>query len=223
MNLRAADDRTGEIPLTGGAFIDPLLQPLPPQARTDGRLGRSDRRSVAPSGHGGERPRAAAPVEIEPRLGFEDFYRAQRANVGRALAVTFGDYELAAEAVDEAMTRAYARWSKVATLGNPGGWVYRVGFNWGISVLRRRRRSSPSAGADRPVELPVTSEPAIAAALATLPPAHRAVVVCRLMLGWSERQTADALRIRPGTVKSRLHRASTRLQSELHHLKPEES
>lgn len=191
MNLRTADDHTGEVPLTGPAFIDPLLRP-------------------------------AAPVEIEPQLSFEDFYRTQRPHVGRALAVTFGDYELAAEAVDEAMTRAYSRWSKVAQLGNPGGWVYRVGFNWGISVLRRRRRVAPPAAHDPGVEQPAAAEPAVAAALAALPPAHRAVVVCRLMLGWSERQTADALRIRPGTVKSRLHRASVRLSTELHHLKPED-
>ncbi len=198
MDLRAGSDHTGEIPVVGGALIDPLLHMAS--------------RRAAP---------APAAVEVVTQLGFEDFYRAQRREVGRALAVTFGDYELAAEAVDEAMTRAYARWSKVSTLGNPGGWVYRVGFNWGISVLRRRKRSSPSTTAERHVEMPAMSEPAVASALAALPPAHRAVVVCRLMLGWSEQQTADALRIRPGTVKSRLHRANARLQSELHHLKPE--
>jgi DNA-directed RNA polymerase specialized sigma24 family protein len=88
-------------------------------------------------------------------------------------------------------------------------------------VIRRRKRSSP-APADLHVHQPPMAEPAVAAALAALPPNHRAVVVCRLMLGWSELQTAEALRIRPGTVKSRLHRANTRLQSELHHLRPED-
>ena len=202
MDLRAGSDHTGEIPVAGGPLIDPLLHAVPASEQPRAR-------------------RPQTPVEVVTRLGFEDFYRAERRQVGRALAVTFGDYELAAEAVDEAMTRAYARWSKVSTLGNPGGWVYRVGFNWGISVLRRRRRSTPSNRAEVHVEMPVTSEPAVGAALAALPAAHRAVVVCRLMLGWSEQQTADALRIRPGTVKSRLHRANARLQSELHHLKPE--
>lgn len=42
---------------------------------------------------------------------------------------------------------------------------------------------------------------------------QRAVVTCRLLLGMSEAETAAALRIRPGTVKSRLHRATQRLQS----------
>jgi len=48
---------------------------------------------------------------------------------------------------------------------------------------------------------------------------HRAVVVCRLLLGWSEAQTAEALAIRPGTVKSRLSRASKQLEHRLRHLR----
>jgi RNA polymerase sigma-70 factor (ECF subfamily) len=63
------------------------------------------------------------------------------------------------------------------------------------------------------------ADPAIALALDDLSIDHRAVVVCRLLLGWSEAQTADALAIRPGTVKSRLSRASTQLARRLHHLR----
>lgn len=165
-------------------------------------------------------PLLAATV-LEPMLGFEDFYREQRDRVGRALAVTFGDHELAAEAVDEAMTRAYARWPKVRTFDNPGGWVYRVGLNWGISVIRRRKR--PAHGSPDLAHQHDHADPSIAAAIAALDPKQRAVVVCRLLLGWSERMTAEALRIRPGTVKSRLHRAAAQLQIDLHHLKSEDS
>lgn len=174
-------------------------------------------------GGGAIDPLLAVAPPIEPRLGFEDFYREQRDRVGRALAVTFNDDELAAEAVDEAMTRAYARWAKVAAFDNPGGWVYRVGLNWGISVLRRRKRQTPPGPRAEVVAAPHAAEPAIAAAVATLDPDQRAVVVCRLLLGWSEQQTADALRIRPGTVKSRLHRASQRLQTQLQHLREEDT
>jgi RNA polymerase sigma-70 factor (ECF subfamily) len=64
-------------------------------------------------------------------------------------------------------------------------------------------------------------DPAIDDALAGLPTKQRAVVVCRLLLGWSEAQTSAALGIRPGTVKSRLHRALGTLQVELDHLREE--
>jgi DNA-directed RNA polymerase specialized sigma24 family protein len=44
-------------------------------------------------------------------------------------------------------------------------------------------------------------------------------VVCRLLLDWSVDETAAALEISPGTVKSRLHRALTILESTLAHHK----
>ena len=45
-------------------------------------------------------------------------------------------------------------------------------------------------------------------------------MICRLLLGMSEVQTAEALHIRPGTVKSRLARAVAELETTLAHLDP---
>ena len=154
-------------------------------------------------------------------MPFEDFYREQRAPIGRALALTLRDTQLASEAVDEAMARAYQRWDRVQALDNAGGWVYRVGLNWSRSILRRALRPAPvwiTSG------VAVTDhgalDPAIDHALAQLSIEHRAVVVCRLLIGYSEAQTAAALGLRVGTVKSRLARATTRLQSLLSPLDP---
>jgi RNA polymerase sigma-70 factor (ECF subfamily) len=58
--------------------------------------------------------------------------------------------------------------------------------------------------------------------MAALPESRRCVVVCRLLLGWSEAQTAVALGLRPGTVKSRLSRALDELAVTLDHLNPKE-
>ena len=143
---------------------------------------------------------------------FEDFYRSNRTPIARALAMTLRDTELASDAADEAMARAYQRWAHVSQLDNPGGWVYRVGLNWSLSALRRLQRRIPiwiATTASTPA--PAVQDPAIDVALATLTVDQRAVVVCRLLLGLSEAQTADALGIRAGTVKSRLHRAIERL------------
>lgn len=143
---------------------------------------------------------------------FEDFYLANRASVGRALALTLRDDDLARDAVDEAMARAYQRWSHVGQLENPGGWVYRVGLNWSRSVVRRLHRPAPiwiAQPTDTPA--PTVQDPAIERALDELSVDQRAVVVCRLLLGLSEHTTADVLGIRPGTVKSRLARALDRL------------
>jgi len=155
-----------------------------------------------------------------PALEFHDFYADARTSVGRALAITLGDRDLAADAVDEALVRAYQRWERVRTLDQPAGWVYRVGLNHARSRLRRLLRRPP-APVDGHAEMHV-SDPAIERALGRLSVDQRAVVVCRHLLGWSEAQTAEALHIRPGTVKSRLSRALTRLEAELHHLRPED-
>jgi RNA polymerase sigma-70 factor (ECF subfamily) len=102
--------------------------------------------------------------------GFEEFYRARGDRVYRAVAVTLGDPELARDATAEAMARAYARWSTVSTVDNPGGWVYRVALNWATSRWRRRRREHPLPDDLDPAAAPVDLD-AVAAltALRTLP------------------------------------------------------
>jgi RNA polymerase sigma-70 factor (ECF subfamily) len=167
---------------------------------------------------------AEADVEVlgEP-LPFVSFYETTRERVARALALTLGDAHLAAEAVDEAMARAYQRWGTVGRYENPGGWVYRVALNWATSALRRRRRQ-PTPHAERgPADVPTVGEPDVLAALAELDVRQRSVVVCRFYLGMSEAETAAALGTRPGTVKSRLHRALRHLETRLSHLSPEEN
>jgi len=152
---------------------------------------------------------------------FADFYREGRDRIARALTLTLGDQDLAVEAVDEAMARAYQRWTRVGTLENPGGWVYRVALNWSCSVLRRRRRAPRPRTERDPTDIGPISEPTVLRALAELDVRQRAVVVCRHLLGWSEEETAIALSTPVGTVKSRLHRANRILARRLDHLRNE--
>ena len=156
-------------------------------------------------------------------LPFEAFWPRLRASAGRALTDKLLDVQLATEATDEAMARAYQHWPKVSTLDSPAGWVYRVGLNWSRSALRRLRRTPPAwlaqANSHHDHYGP---DPSVTAAMAALPTTQREVVVCRLLLGLSEAQTATALRLQPGTVKSRLSRALRSLQTSLAHLHPQE-
>ena len=145
---------------------------------------------------------------------FDAFYRRERGSLFRALALTLGDADLAADAVDEAMARAYQRWGTVSGYDNAAGWVYRVALNWAVSSLRRRRRpvpSDPDAGVGEP-QLP---DPVLAEAVRSLPVAQRSVVVLRFHLDWSLEQIGGALGVPVGTVKSRLHRALGSLRETL--------
>jgi len=154
---------------------------------------------------------------------FATFYAGSRDPVAKALTVLLGNQDLAVEAVDEAMARAYQRWPRVGALDNPAGWVYRVALNWSLSALRQHRRPPPPPGPLHDAPAPVASEPDVLRALAELDVRQRAVVVCRYLLGWSEAETATALRTPVGTVKSRLHRATRHLSHRLSHLRNEEA
>ena len=155
--------------------------------------------------------------------GFDAFYRSKRLVIVQALAVALGDADVAADATDEAMTRAYERWRTVGQLDRPEGWVYRVASNWALSIFRRRRRSLHRMYDPSVAEATRTIDPAVHRAVAALDVKQRSVVVCRHLLGWSVAETATALGISEGTVKSRLHRATTTLRTQLRDLhSPEE-
>lgn len=91
-----------------------------------------------------------APLTTLP-LSFEAFYRDQRAPLYRALALTLGDVELAREAVDEAMVRAYQRWGRLCTYDNPAGWVdrgaWRTSRHGEKPLASRSGRHARAAGA----------------------------------------------------------------------------
>lgn len=161
--------------------------------------------------------------EVVTDASFSAFFAANHDAVFGALAVTVGDADLAAEATAEAMARAFQRWSSIDPTLNPAGWVYRVGLNWATSRWRRRRREVLSVdpgthpqrldrGGGRPEAV---GDPALRAALLGLPVEQRAVVVLRFLLDWSEADTAEALGVAVGTVKSRTSRALSRLADEL--------
>ena len=150
-------------------------------------------------------------------MRFEDFYGAHRDELARALGLALRDAALGAEAADEALARACQRWSQVSSYANPQGWVFRVGLNWARSWLRRLRRererqpllAEPPATEDRARDVDLER------ALASLNDGHRAVIVARFYLDWSVAETAGALGIAEGTVKSRLSRGLEQLRDML--------
>jgi RNA polymerase sigma-70 factor (ECF subfamily) len=146
---------------------------------------------------------------------FEGFYRARWQQVYRAVAIGINDADLAREAVDEAMVRAYERWRKVSGMTNPEGWVFRVAMNWATSRLRRRKLLLRSAEPISVSEIPDVADLRVVEAVRRLPPRQRDVVVARFILDMSEADTAQALGIPRGTVKSRLSRGLSTLKEVL--------
>ena len=153
-----------------------------------------------------------APDDLPPGALFDRFFVEHHPAMVRALTLTVGDVELGRDAAAEGFTRALQRWSKVSNFDNPAGWVYRVGLNW----ARSRRRKIMREVAARPHDEPFTQthpDQSLIAALRSLSVDHRAVIVGRYYLDWSESSLAAALDVAPGTVKSRLSRALDQLAS----------
>lgn len=145
-----------------------------------------------------------------------------RHSIGRqdALArVVLHDPELARDAVQEALIRA---WRDLPGLRDPDrfeAWLYRLTVRACVDETRRRRRHvvqvqlSPVVGAPTPDPGDeVADRDALAAALDVLDPEHRALVLLHLYLGIPVPEAAAALGIRLGTAKSRISRALAQMR-----------
>ncbi len=87
-------------------------------------------------------------------------------------------------------------------------WVRRIAVRESLRLVTGRREV---VAAELPEQLSAVADSATALdvrdVLVSLPPAHRAVLVLRLVEDLSEEQTATILGVDRGTVKSRTHRA----------------
>jgi RNA polymerase sigma factor (sigma-70 family) len=152
---------------------------------------------------------------VRDHEGFTAFYERSRAQVHAAVAVTVGDHHLAADAVDEAFVRAAERWGEVSRMERPAGWVYRVAVNWATSWRRKwsRRPTLPTAALDREHRDDLDSV-TLTDELAALPLLQRQMLVLRFVLGYSVPETAAALDVAEGSVKSGVHRARQQLRAD---------
>jgi RNA polymerase sigma-70 factor (ECF subfamily) len=146
---------------------------------------------------------------------FETWYLREHPRVVAAVAAITGRPSVAADAADEAFTRACERWDRVGAMAAPGGWVHRTALNVAKRRLRRadheRRLLRRYATAREPEAPPPTWSAEIWDALRQLPPREREAIVLRHVGDLPVAQVADAMGIATGTVSSTLFDARTRL------------
>ena len=145
----------------------------------------------------------------------------QSALLRTAVLVT-GDRQRAEDLVQEALTQVALRWRQLAA-GHPEAYARQVIVRTNISWWRRRRREVVSdavaqQGTTSGAENRLESRLALDRALSSLTPRQRAVIVLRFYEDLTERATADALGVAPGTVKSQTHLALRRLRETSPHL-----
>lgn len=147
--------------------------------------------------------------------GFDDFFMASLPRVLRLAQRLAGSRPTAEEIAAEAFARAFARWSKVGALPYREAWVMRVAANLAIDSVRRRPPPlvAPEAAVDPTDSIALRAT--LVHALRALPDHQREAVVLRYLADLSEADVAVALGVKPGTVKSHLHRAAASLRERL--------
>ena len=134
----------------------------------------------------------------------------------RTAYLLLGDRSLAEDLVQTALANTYASWGRVRDLGAAQGYARTAMLNTAASWFRRRswRRELPSAVVpEREYVEDASVRPAILDALRKLPAGQRAVVVLRYYEDLSVRETAAALGVSDGTVKSQTSAALGRLRT----------
>ena len=145
---------------------------------------------------------------------------------------TLGDQEEAADALQDAMISAFRRAADFRGESAVTTWLHRIVVNACLDRIRRRAARPAASGMDEQT-LDVLAQGSalgdpgvdkdtaldVLAALRTLAPDQRAVLVLVDMLGYPVADTAEILGISPGTVKSRCARGRARLLPLLAHLR----
>jgi|EndMetStandDraft_5_1072996.scaffolds.fasta_scaffold227533_2 RNA polymerase sigma-70 factor (sigma-E family) len=153
------------------------------------------------------------------------FVREQHPRVVGTLTLYTGDRHRAEELAQETFVRVCRDWDRIARMNAPGAWVHRVAMNLAHSSHRRsgaERRAhgkliARGAVVDGSSMVEAGEDPAVAAevrrAVLALPDGERAVIALRYFADLSVFDTAAALGIPEGTVKTRTRRAIEALRT----------
>jgi RNA polymerase sigma-70 factor (ECF subfamily) len=83
--------------------------------------------------------------ELPPQRDIEAVYSAESRGVFTTLVRILGDFNLAAEALQDAFLAAMEQWTRDGVPSNPRAWLISVGRFKAIDTLLRRVRADRSA------------------------------------------------------------------------------
>lgn len=149
---------------------------------------------------------------------FHDFFERHYAELARLAHLLTGEKDVADDLAADALVALWQRWDRLRAAQHPvayaRGVVANLARQWTRSRVRERRRialfwSLDAEHVDGP-DVAVVQD--VRAALTRLPFRKRACVVMRHALDLSEKDTAAALGISVGTVKSQTSKGMAELQ-----------
>jgi RNA polymerase sigma-70 factor, ECF subfamily len=148
---------------------------------------------------------------------FDDLYAAHFGPLTVQVYAFVGELSEAQDLVQEAFSRAWERWDRIAGYEDPVGWVRRVAWNLAVSRWRRmrtaamflRREPAPAVAGPEPDRV------VLVRALARIPADQRRALVLYHMADMSVQQIAEQCGVAEGTVRSWLHRGRVALAARL--------
>lgn len=160
---------------------------------------------------------------------FTELMNRNRARLYTIMLRASHSSDLAEEIVQDTFVQAFIKLHTFRSQSAFSTWIYRIAFNK-HSTLKRRHRATRSleglceGGGQDPVDPHISAENLclraeaklqVTRALARLDAQTRRILILREMQGLSYDEISQVMRIKLGTVRSRLSRARARLAQEL--------
>lgn len=152
---------------------------------------------------------------------FAEFAAARSAALFRAAYLMVGDHAMAEDLLQEALTKTYVAWPKLRDVNNAEAYTRKAITTTAISWWRRKSWQNEKPRGDVPERPYAEHSEDIAQRdwlwneLQALPPRQRAAIVLRFYEDLTEAQTADAMGVSVGTVKSQVSDGLKKLRARL--------
>jgi RNA polymerase sigma-70 factor (sigma-E family) len=151
----------------------------------------------------------ATVAESDAAAGTAALFAEHHTRMLRVASVLLADPAMAEDVVQDAYVSVYSAWGRIRDRDAAVGYLHRSVVNGARSRMRRRVVAQkhqpeplPDTASAEDVALAAHAGGPLVRALRQLPRREREVVLLRHYLDLSERQTADALGLRPGSVKA---------------------
>jgi RNA polymerase sigma-70 factor (sigma-E family) len=161
-------------------------------------------------------------ADVNPDAAIRDLYITHYLALVRLATFLVRDSGTAEEVVQDAFVSIHGSWAKIRDSSKAAPYLRQAVVNRSRSVLRRRAVEEkhgpdplPDAPAAEQAAFELLDRSAVVAALRTLSPRQREVLVLRYYADLSESDTARTMGISQGAVKSHTARALTALRAEL--------
>lgn len=154
---------------------------------------------------------------------FQQLVEKYQSQIRTTVLGMLGDVQEAEEVAQEVFIRFYKSMHQFKGDAALGTYLTRIAINLSLNEIKRRQQKRRWFSTANTTDLPVKADPstnparydnqdAIYKMLNLLDPDFRSVIVCRLIDGYSVKETAEILNIPQGTIASRLSRAQQKLK-----------